>query len=129
MNERSSRHTEHGEAMSSLLVETDIPTETDAPGPWSIVPVTIEESGLKVWHVVDSNGHSLLSSTAVNGRGPLLQRRMLERIVAAVNALSPEALALARCVVRHDQMNATSTKRFQASSLLAQHVLMGSEGK
>lgn len=98
--------------------------EFDAPTPWSVVPVTIEETGLQVWHLVDRNDLTLISSTGVNGRGPELQRRMLERIASCVNATSPTVEGLARAVVTFDERgDSWKPKRHAASALLAQAVL------
>jgi hypothetical protein len=94
----------------------------DPPRPWAVVRV-----GDGIHHLVDANGLTLLSSTSINGRGPDLQKQLLERICACMNALDPEVVALAACVFRHDQAHATGTKRFQASALLAHHVVKGAE--
>lgn len=109
-------------SMSAAYV-TPEPVE-DAPLPWSVVPVVIEASGLKVYHLVDARSHSLLSSSAVNGRGPELQRQMLERICAAVNSSSPDVEGLARAVIAEDLLGTSwSTRRHHASSLLAHHIV------
>lgn len=97
----------------------------DAPAPWRVERVDVGHDH-HVWHLVDANGHTLISSSGVNGRGPLLQRRMLERIAASVNAMVPVVVALARAVLAEDERGvSSSTKRHHASSLLAQSILFG----
>lgn len=110
--------------MSMSAAYVPEPVVDDAPLPFSVVPVVIEDSGLKVYHLVDGRGHSILSSSAVNGRGPELQRQMLERICSAINSTSPEIEGLARAVIAEDLLGTSwSTRRHHASSLLAHHIV------
>lgn len=92
------------------------------PSPWSVVRVDLGEEG-SAFHLVDARGHTILSSSGVNRLGSDSQRAILDRIAAAVNAVHPDVLELARIVVRSDERGvSSSTHRHQASAMLAQHI-------